>query len=91
MHGIVHAHDVIFERCPPRGYHALDPHVLPDFLDYGRRLQREFSRRDEDENLDVRLRGIGLLQTGNNISGSFACPILCSGQDCSQEESGFPH
>jgi hypothetical protein len=53
-------------------------------------LQCELSRGYEDENLDVRLSGIGLLQAGNNISGSFACPILCSGQDCSQEESAFP-
>jgi hypothetical protein len=90
MHGIVHAHDIIFERRPSRGYHALDTHVLPDFLDNGRRLQCELSRGYEDENLDVRLSGIGLLQAGNNISGSFACPILCSGQDCSQEVSAFP-
>ncbi len=40
VHGIVHAHDIILERCSSRGYHALNSHVLPDFLDDGRCLQR---------------------------------------------------
>ena len=62
----------------------MDAHVLPDFLDNGRRLQRELSRWNEDKDLDVRLCGVGLLQTGDNVSVSFDCPILCSGEDCSR-------
>lgn len=49
VNSIVQTHDIVFQRSSSCSYHALYPHVLADFFDNSRGLQRKLACRDQDE------------------------------------------
>merc|ERR1719261_1113637 len=81
VHRVVQPHDVLAQARAASRDHALHVHVSAELLDDRRRLQRQLTRRDNDEALNMRLLGLQLLQQRNAEGSSLARPILGARED----------
>ena len=76
VHLLVQAVDVLLDLCASRRDHALDFEVLREVLHHARDLQRELSRRHEDQRLDLLLLRVDALQDRNDVGGRLSGAVL---------------
>lgn len=86
MHGLVEPHDVVFQARPARGYHDLYPKVFRELLANLRRLQRQFSRGNQNEHLNGILVLVNLFDGGDTERSGLARSVLGSGQNVASRQ-----
>lgn len=79
--GFAEAHDVVAEGGPSRRDHDVDPGVFSERLTDLTRLEGEFSRRHEEESLDLGDLGVDAFEGRDDKGGRLAGSVLGSRED----------
>jgi hypothetical protein len=72
MNRVVETHNIVLEGCPSGRNHTLNTHVLTHFFDDSRRLESEFSSRNEDQNCWVTISTKTLEKKNKSLSSQTA-------------------
>ncbi|KAG9527022.1 hypothetical protein KCV07_g203, partial [Aureobasidium melanogenum] len=80
MHSLVQTDNVILQASTTSSDHNINTKMFSKRLAHLRCLKSQFSRRDQDQGLDLAVLRVDAFESGDDESGSLSGTVLCAGK-----------